>query len=52
MGANRNGRISETYDPELYDITFGTRREDVLFYTHQAKAVDGSSLKLLTKQTQ
>jgi len=46
MVTNRNSKISETYDPELYDLTFGMQREDIPFYTHQAKAADGKVLEV------
>lgn len=46
MAENENGKISETYDPKLYDLTFGTKEDDIPFYIEQAKAVDGKVLEV------
>jgi len=46
MVTSENGQISETHDPELYDLTFGIQKEDIPFYTHEAKAVDGKVLEV------
>ncbi len=46
MVKNENDKMSETYDPKLYDLTFGTKKDDVPFYIEQAKAADGKVLEV------
>jgi len=46
MVSNEKHKRSEDYDPEFYDITFGDLKDDIPFYTHQAKAANGKILEV------
>ena len=46
MVENENDKISETYDPKLYDLIWGTNEDDIPFYIEQAKVADGQVLEV------
>jgi len=46
MVTSGNDVMIDDYDPEFYDLTFGERKEDISFYTKQAKAAGGRVLEI------
>jgi SAM-dependent methyltransferase len=46
MVTSGNDVMIDDYDPEFYDLTFGERKEDISFYTKQAKAAGGKVLEI------
>jgi ubiquinone/menaquinone biosynthesis C-methylase UbiE len=45
MVSNEN-MMTESYDPKLYDLTFGDKKDDIPFYVHQAKEAGGKVLEV------
>jgi len=46
MVTSGNDVMIDDYDPEFYDLTFGEKKEDISFYTEQAKAAGGKVLEI------